>query len=90
MTLHTGPNCTIAGSGQTGQKTSGDCQAYPNYYVGCSVQDASDLSYGNGFNNNGGGLLDLHHGNSTIKLMFLRYIRHGMDVELDPSVVLPS
>ena len=55
MTLHTGPNCTIAGSGQTGQKTSDDCQVYGDYNVGCGVRDASDLSYGDGFNSIGGG-----------------------------------
>lgn len=56
MTLHSSPNCTIAGSGMLGTLQGNDCAYYPGDDYGCGITANTNLSYGAGFNGNGGGM----------------------------------
>jgi hypothetical protein len=41
----------------TGILQTNNCAYYPGYDVGCGITANTTLSYGDGFNNNGGGEL---------------------------------
>jgi hypothetical protein len=56
MALHTSDNCTIAGTGQTGILNTNNCYWYSNGNMGCGSHINNSLSYGQGFNANGGGV----------------------------------
>ena len=90
MTLHCSPNCTIAGSGMTGILQTNNCAYYPGYNVGCGITTNTTLSYGAGFNNNGGGNLKTSSLDSNTRLNQTRCLCDGMDLKLHPSLVLSA
>jgi len=57
MTLHTSPGCEIPTQkiDETGNPSGGDCGANSGH-TGCGISDPDPGSYGNGFNNNNGGV----------------------------------
>ncbi|KAJ1555937.1 hypothetical protein HK405_010218 [Cladochytrium tenue] len=70
MTLHTSPGCTIdtASQSQTGTNLETDCDATANSNSGCGVSDPSTSSYGDGFNNAGGGVFAVEWISTAIKI----------------------
>lgn len=57
MTLHTTPGCTQPqGVTQLGQTTTADCSLGANSSEGCTVVEKQANSFGDGFNNAGGGV----------------------------------
>lgn len=59
ISMHTTPGCTITGSGQTGQIQTTDCDANVNGNSGCGTllsNTATPNNYGQGLNDNGGGV----------------------------------
>jgi hypothetical protein len=58
MTLHTGPGCTLDPKSGTfsGHVLSTDCESSGNSNTGCGISDPDPSSYGQGFNDNGGGV----------------------------------
>jgi len=71
-TLHTSSGCTMNGvsRSQSGKGLSDDCVAADNGNSGCGVQDTRTSSYGNGFNNGGGGVYACEWTTSAIKIWF--------------------
>jgi hypothetical protein len=57
VTLHTGPGCTISNEGTdpATELKEADCNA-GNGFTGCGQQTFNPLNYGDGFNNNEGGV----------------------------------
>jgi len=73
MTLHSGPGCTMpANWDQTGKTTYSDCNCAggANGNEGCGVQAATTNSYGQEFNNNGGGVYAMQWENSGVFIWF--------------------
>ncbi|KAJ1555938.1 hypothetical protein HK405_010219 [Cladochytrium tenue] len=70
MTLHTSPGCTIdtSSQSQTGTNVATDCDATANGNAGCGITDPSASSYGDGFNNGGGGVFAVEWTSSSIKI----------------------
>jgi len=89
MTLHTTPNCTIAGTGMLGTLQGNDCGYYPGDDYGCGITANTALSYGAGFNSNGGGKLPAPY-NLTRVDNPLRRLRNGMDLNIYTSLVFSS
>lgn len=60
MTIHTAPGCTLGSdtSGYSGSKMSDNCDS-SNGGNGCSIMSNSNVSYGEGFNLAGGGVMAL-------------------------------
>ena len=57
MTLHTSPGCTQAqGVQQLGKTSNTDCSLGANSSDGCTVVEQQPNSFGDGFNNAGGGV----------------------------------
>lgn len=50
------PNCTIAGSFETGTLQTSNCDVAATFGVGCGVSDNQPASYGTAFNANKGGV----------------------------------
>ncbi|KIW97726.1 uncharacterized protein Z519_01310 [Cladophialophora bantiana CBS 173.52] len=71
-TLHTNPNCTIAGDSRTmtGQLNNNNCAYYPGYNVGCGIRDTRSISYGAGFNAIGGGVYAMQWTSDYISVWF--------------------
>ncbi|KAM0125969.1 hypothetical protein ACHAO1_010334 [Botrytis cinerea] len=71
MSLHSGPTCSVAGSGQTGTLQSANCNNFANPVgVGCGISDTRTNSYGRGFNLNGGGIYAMEWTSSHIRVYF--------------------
>ncbi|EXJ87868.1 hypothetical protein A1O1_04795 [Capronia coronata CBS 617.96] len=72
MTLHTNPNCTIAGDPRTmtGQLQTTNCAYYPGYNVGCGISDNRPASFGAGFNAVGGGVYAMQWTSDYIRVWF--------------------
>jgi len=75
MTLHTSDGCTMSGVSRpmTGSVNSANCYVNAPGQAsnqGCGVQDDSTKSYGDGFNNNGGGIYAVEWTTSAIKIWF--------------------
>ncbi|KAF7943336.1 hypothetical protein EAE96_011264 [Botrytis aclada] len=71
MSLHSGPTCSVAGSGQTGTLQSANCNNFANPVgVGCGISDPRTNSYGRGFNLNGGGIYAMEWTSSHIRVYF--------------------
>ncbi|KAJ8063744.1 hypothetical protein OCU04_007607 [Sclerotinia nivalis] len=71
MSLHSGPTCSVAGSGQTGTLQSANCNNFANPVgVGCGISDPRTNSYGAGFNLNGGGIYAMEWTSSYIRVYF--------------------
>ncbi|KIW83989.1 hypothetical protein Z517_03235 [Fonsecaea pedrosoi CBS 271.37] len=71
-TLHTSPNCTIAGDSRTmtGQLSNNNCAYYPGYNVGCGIRDNRPASYGTGFNAIGGGVYAMQWTSDFVSVWF--------------------
>ncbi|KAL3426437.1 Endo-1,3(4)-beta-glucanase-like protein 1 [Phlyctema vagabunda] len=69
MSLHTADTCTIdqSPSSSSGTLSSPNCDSTPE---GCSVLDASALSYGTEFNDNGGGIYATEWTASLVRIWF--------------------
>ncbi|TGO82860.1 hypothetical protein BPOR_0744g00060 [Botrytis porri] len=71
MSLHSGPTCSVAGSGQTGTLQTANCNNFANPVgVGCGISDPRTNSYGRGFNLNGGGIYAMEWTSSHIRVYF--------------------
>ncbi|ESZ96157.1 glycoside hydrolase family 16 protein [Sclerotinia borealis F-4128] len=71
MSLHTGPTCSIAGSGQTGTLQSANCNNFAGAVgVGCGISDPRTNSYGTSFNLNNGGIYAMEWTSSHIRVYF--------------------
>ncbi|KAF7876518.1 hypothetical protein EAF04_001608 [Stromatinia cepivora] len=71
ISLHSGPTCSVAGSGQTGTLQSANCNNFANPVgVGCGISDPRTNSYGTGFNLNGGGIYAMEWTSSYIRVYF--------------------
>lgn len=70
FTAHTGDNCTMAFTGQTGPAYSTDCALSSGGTAGCAVGSSKANDYGTGFNTNGGGVYAMQWTSSFIKLWF--------------------
>ncbi|KKY17376.1 hypothetical protein UCRPC4_g05620 [Phaeomoniella chlamydospora] len=70
MSLHTSPNCTIAGANQLGTLQTSDCDTSVNYNSGCGVTADTTESYGTGFNNIGGGVYAMQWTSDYIRIWF--------------------
>ncbi|EME88045.1 glycoside hydrolase family 16 protein, partial [Pseudocercospora fijiensis CIRAD86] len=69
IALHTAPNCTIAGSGQTGTLLTNDC-GEDEGYKGCNISPTQPNSVGTGFNSNGGGVYAVEWTSVAIRVWF--------------------
>ncbi|KAK0232388.1 2 beta-glucan [Armillaria nabsnona] len=71
-TLHTSSGCTMpSGSrAQSGVSLQNECDVNVNSNAGCGVQLQNSISYGSGFNDNGGGWYALEWTDSFIKIWF--------------------
>ncbi|KAH9471552.1 hypothetical protein Pst134EA_005445 [Puccinia striiformis f. sp. tritici] len=59
MTLHTGPGCSLQNpmsQSAVGNVLNTDCDVYASSNLGCGVHDSSNSSYGQSFNQAGGGV----------------------------------
>eukprot|EP01113_Clastostelium_recurvatum_P037456 TRINITY_DN547_c0_g1_i2.p1 TRINITY_DN547_c0_g1~~TRINITY_DN547_c0_g1_i2.p1 ORF type:complete len:319 (-),score=43.91 TRINITY_DN547_c0_g1_i2:66-1022(-) len=71
MTLHSGPGCTMPSNwNQVGKTLGTDCNSLVNNNAGCAVQSDTTLSYGQGFNNNGGGVWAMQWESSGVFIWF--------------------
>jgi len=71
MTLHTSAGCNMnTGRSQTGTTDSDDCNANDNGNAGCGVTDTRTSSYGQGFNNGGGGVWAVQWTSTAINIWF--------------------
>ncbi|KXT12819.1 hypothetical protein AC579_1810 [Pseudocercospora musae] len=69
IALHTMPNCTIAGSGQTGTLLTNDC-GEDEGYKGCNISPNQPNSAGTDFNSNGGGIYAVEWTSVAIRVWF--------------------
>lgn len=93
VSLHTLPNCTMPQTRlQTGTTASTNCDSNFNFNEGCGTQVPSSLSYGQGFNSNGGGFYALERNKDDgIKVWF--WPRSGpvpLDVSCNEDTVDPG
>lgn len=96
MTLHTGPNCVlnespIAGSSAAaflGNPLSTNCASSPGNNDGCGIGDSDTSSYGQGFNDNGGGVYARLWDSTGIKIWF--YPRHSIPQDITSGNPDPS
>jgi len=74
MSLHTGGNCTVTGSGETGTLVTKNCFAYAagqDANAGCAVLPSSSIpSYGTEFNSQQGGVFAMEWTSIAIKIWF--------------------
>ncbi|QSZ31977.1 hypothetical protein DSL72_001546 [Monilinia vaccinii-corymbosi] len=71
MSLHAGGTCSVSGTRQTGTLQSANCNNFANpVSVGCGVSDPRPISYGAGFNSNGGGIYAMEWTSSKIRVYF--------------------
>ncbi|EKD19659.1 uncharacterized protein L3040_001996 [Drepanopeziza brunnea f. sp. 'multigermtubi'] len=68
MTLHTGDTCTISGALSLGTLQTGDCNQKNGF--GCGISSSSSSSYGDGFNNVGGGVYATQWTSDYIRIWF--------------------
>ena len=74
LTLHTSEGCSIMNDDDfTGTLNTSDCENHapgqPDF-AGCDIQDQDTLSYGKGFNANGGGVIAMEWTSSVIQIWF--------------------
>lgn len=69
MTIHTAPGCTLTGdtSAYTGTRLNENCDSSQGS-IGCSIRSDSDISYGAGFNEAGGGVFALLWDGAGLKM----------------------
>jgi hypothetical protein len=71
MTLHTGPQCSLDKSASfSGNVLSTDCETTSSSNTGCGISDPNPSSYGQGFNDNGGGVYARLWDKDGIKIWF--------------------
>ncbi|KAJ1552328.1 hypothetical protein HK405_011743 [Cladochytrium tenue] len=91
MTLHTSPGCTVntGAQSQSGTNLLTNCDATANGNSGCGVSDPSTASYGDGFNNAGGGVFAVEWTSSAIKIW--RFARNAIPSDIaGGAAVSPS
>ncbi|KXT07395.1 hypothetical protein AC578_439 [Pseudocercospora eumusae] len=69
IALHTMPDCTIAGSGQTGTLLTNDC-GKDQGYKGCNISPNQPNSAGTAFNSIGGGIYAVEWTSVAIRVWF--------------------
>lgn len=93
-TIHTNPGCTLATSSSSALSISGtlvsgtDCSAAATGNQGCGVRSASNISYGPGFNANGGGVYAMQWDNSGIAVYF--FPRGSIPADIPAGTPVPS
>ncbi|KAA6410314.1 MAG: putative endo-1,3(4)-beta-glucanase [Lasallia pustulata] len=70
MSLHTSPNCTIAGDAELGTLQSNNCDTTDNLNAGCGVLANTTASYGTGFNRGNGGIYATQWTSDFIRIWF--------------------
>ncbi|PPJ59987.1 hypothetical protein CBER1_02699 [Cercospora berteroae] len=65
--MHTAPNCTIAGSAQTGTLLTNDC-GEDQGYKGCNISPNTPNTVGTDFNANGGGVFAMEWTSAAIRI----------------------
>ncbi|CAD0092799.1 unnamed protein product [Aureobasidium vineae] len=73
VSMHSSPNCTVAGSGQTGLFTNANCDSNANGNSGCgsmSNNTATSNNYGQGLSNNGGGVYITEWTSAYVRVWF--------------------
>ncbi|TVY62767.1 putative endo-1,3(4)-beta-glucanase, partial [Lachnellula suecica] len=88
MSLHSSANCTIAGSGQSGQIQSNNCDGNFSYNAGCGTTASTDYSYGALFNAISGGVYATEWTSEYIKIWF--FPRTSIPQDITNGVPNPS
>jgi len=93
MTLHTSNGCTMSGVArkETGQAQNLDCwvsDPKQSNNAGCGVTSASTQSYGQGFNNNGGGVYAMQWSSAGINIWF--FPRNNIPADVTSATPTPS
>ncbi len=83
--LHSGPDCVVSNDTNlfTGTLETDDCHAFsPKQYLneGCRIEDSNALSYGQAFNDNGGGIFVTEIDTLAISTWFFP---HGSEIPDD-------
>lgn len=91
MTLHAIGGCSqAAGVTQLGKTVGTDCSAGQNSSQGCTVQETQANSYGEGFNDNGGGVWGAQFDESGVFIWFWGRNSIPADVSSGGNTVDPS
>jgi len=82
MTLHTNAGCTMPSNwNQVGKTVSTDCNGNANNNAGCGTISPTTQSYGQGFNNDGGGVFAMQWADSGIYIWF--FPRNGIPGDIN-------
>ncbi|KAJ6569681.1 concanavalin A-like lectin/glucanase domain-containing protein [Mycena capillaripes] len=94
-TIHTGPGCSLptdnpAQLGASASAVTGgtDCAAATSGNAGCGMRSASDVSFGSGFNGNGGGVYAMKWDSSGISVYF--FPRGSVPGDIDAEAPQPT
>lgn len=93
-TIHTNPGCSLATTNTASLSISGtlvsstDCSAADTGNQGCGVRAASNISYGPGFNANGGGVYAMQWDTSGIAVYF--FPRGSIPADITAGAPVPS
>ncbi|PRP80491.1 putative endo-1,3(4)-beta-glucanase [Planoprotostelium fungivorum] len=68
MTLHTNGGCSMGGQWQSGRTIQGNCDVAATGNAGCGVMSTKPNTYGDNFNNNGGGVYAMERTDNTIRV----------------------
>ena len=97
MTLHTGPGCSLSpitsAPSPTGSPGNDDCTSSGGNNAGCAYTDYDPQSYGQGFNDNGGGVYAHILGSNGIQIWFFPRGQIPQDITdgtPDPSTWPPA
>lgn len=90
MSLHAGPNCTTAGTFETGTLLNSDCYQYSptEYGSGCGVSDKRTRTFGKEFNTIGGGVFATEWTDEYIRIWF--FPRWAVPDDIEAGAPEPS
>lgn len=90
MSLHTNETCILTGNASvmTGTLENTNCAYYPDYNVGCGVQDPRSTSYGIGFNQAGGGVYAMQWTSESI--LIWNWARSAVPADIDNKTPDPG
>jgi len=81
MTLHASPTCTVPGKYNEFANVLGtNCDVYATGNAGCARKDVDSTTYGNGFNNIGGGVYAMQWEDSGVYIWFFPRNRIPADI----------
>ncbi|KAJ7480170.1 glycoside hydrolase family 16 protein [Mycena galericulata] len=94
-TIHTAPGCSLstdnpAALGASASAVTGgtDCAAATSGNAGCGMRSSSSLSFGVGYNNNGGGVYAMQWDSSGISVYFFE--RNSVPSDIDNGAPQPT